>query len=282
VIGAAAVVLVPLLVVARVQTGVWAISGKEVAIIARKYGIESTGILGLIFGHPLAFLRHYPGQVLEQASHTVSVILLALAIPTGVGLLAPAPTATARTARNLTLLTLITVSLGMATINPGRRYVTPLLPLLLPWTAFGVLRLVALAHDGRGGAIGRRIGRHAGAVGAAGLLALAAHAIVPENNRWAECFPQVCEWIAAHRASPPALMARDSRLAYLCDVPYVHEPRRLSPNRIAATAGERGAALWVLKAARRPRHLPAEVRLRTTLCEGRAQLLVYEVAPPAP
>jgi hypothetical protein len=280
VIGAAAVVLVPLLLIARAQTGTWAVSGKEVAIIARKYGVEGTGIVGLVFGHPLAFLRRYPGQIMEQASHTVSVVLLVLASPTLVGLIAPAPTANARTARRLTVLTLVIVSLGMATINPGRRYVTPMLPLLLPWTAFGLLYLLSLARDGRFGPAGLTIGRHAGAVGAARRNALSAHAHVPEEDRWADCFPRVCEWIAARHQTAPALMARDSRLAYVCAVPYVHEPRRASTNHIAATAAELGATVWVLKANRQPDRLPAGVRLTTTLCEGRARLLVYEVAPP--
>jgi len=275
---AAAAVLVPLLLVAKMHTGAWAVSGKEVAIIARKYGVESTGILGLVFGHPVAFLSRYPQQLGEQLLHIASVVLIVLAVPTVVGLLAPLDRP-ARHARRFILLTVGVVTLGVATINPGRRYVVPLLPLLLPWTALGLLRILELARSGRLGRPGTVLARRARTIALLGLAVLTLHAARPEYSRWAECLVDVCHWIDARHSPAPPVMARDSRIAYLCKAPYVHEPRTLSPKEIAEVVAESEARLWILKAKRRPRVLPAGVTLVTELCESRTRLLVYDVAP---
>ena len=99
----------------------------------------------------------------------------------------------------------------------------------------------------------------------------------PESSRWEPCFQEICAWLdERHGTTRPPVMARDSRIAYLCDVPYVHEPRLLGPRRLARAVRGRGAALWIVKASRMPAVDPPGVRQVATLCEGRERVLVYE------
>lgn len=261
----------PWLLLVRAATGEWAISGKEMAIVARRWDIEQAGLLEVLLRHPGAVLGDYPGHLRRQLGYAASVVLIPLVPLFALGLALPLPPP-ARTARRLAMLVLAAFTLAVATINPGKRYVIPLLPLVLPWVALGAL---ALADLFRGA--GRSLRRWTAPAAAIGLAAFAAHAVVPEASRWADCFPRVCTWLENRYGRPlPSVMARDGRIAYLCDAPYVHEPRRRSPAEIAPAVARGDAKVWLLKASRRPVAEPPGVRRVATLCEGRSELLAYE------
>lgn len=269
--GIMAAIAVPWLLLVRGTTGAWAVSSKEMEIIARRWDIEGSSLVDVLLHHPLTVLGDYPAHLWRQLGYFASVVLVPLVPLLAVGLVAPV-SSPARRARWLTVAAIAVVMLGVATINPGKRYVTPLLPLLLPWAACGVLVVAGVLRE-RGPVAWRWVC----AAAAVGVAALAVYASMPEGRRWAACFPRVCAWLEHRYGRPlPPVMARDGRFAYLCDAPYVHEPRRRAVRDLAPEVTRRGAAAWLLKASRRPAAPPPGLRLVATLCEGRTTLLVYE------
>src|SRR5581483_11103069 len=145
---AAAAVLGPLVVSASRASGGLAITGKEAPVVARKYGVAASGVAALVLWHPHAFLRVYPRELARQTLLTLGAIHGLLVLPLVVGL--AAVPAHARRARLLALAALGTTTLGIPTLATGKRYVVPLLPLLLPWVAPGWQRLAArLSARGR-------------------------------------------------------------------------------------------------------------------------------------
>lgn len=271
VVAVTAAIVGPWLLLVRAATDSWAVSGKDVAIVARRWDIEGVGLFEALVRYPGVVLGDYPAHLARQIGYAGSVVLPVLVPLLAVGLLAPlAPHP--RRVRRLSVLTLVVFTLGVATINPGKRYVTPLLPLVLPWIALGAVAVADRIRQRRAAWTGwLRI------AAAAGIGALAVHAAIPDERRWAECFPEVCVWLEARHGRPlPPIMVRDGRLAYLCDAPYVHEPRRRPAKAIAPLALEKGVATWLIKASRRPTETPPGFREVTTLCRGRTRLVVYE------
>jgi hypothetical protein len=261
----------PWMLLVRAATGEWAVSGKEIAIVARRWDIEDASLLEVILRHPGAVLGDYPTHLRRQLGYAASVLLVPLVPLLAIGLGVPLA-ASARRARRVAVLTVVVFILAVAMINPGKRYVTPLLPLVLPWIAAGAL---ALGDRLRGAGPAAAAWTRGAAI--AGIAALAVHAAVPTARRWEDCFPRVCEWLETRYGRPlPPVMARDGRIAYLCDAPYVHEPRRRSITEIAPDVAESGAAAWLVKARRLPSTTLTGVRRVATLCEGRTALAVYE------
>src|SRR5579875_3895717 len=143
---AAAAVVGPLIVSASQATGGLAITGKEAPVVARKYGVAASGVAALVLRHPRAFLRIYPRELARQTLLTLGAVHGLLVLPLVAGLVV-AP-ARARRARLLVLAVLGATTLGVPTIATGKRYVLPLLPLLLPWMAPGWQRLAARLSAG--------------------------------------------------------------------------------------------------------------------------------------
>jgi hypothetical protein len=234
-VGVAALLLVPVVVTVHGHTGVWALSGKEGPLLERKYGVGGSGLAGFLVGHPVAFLRTYPRLLAHQLEYTVAAIHPLIAVPLVVGLAMPALGAADARARRLVLATVAVFTLGIAVINPGRRYALPLVPLVLPWAALGARRLATL--------LGPRIALVVGTIAIAGL---AVQGIRVPRGGPEQCYRSLCAWIGGRfPGTPPAILALDGRIAYLCGARFVLEPPDASVSTLAAWGRARGAGLWI-------------------------------------
>src|SRR5579875_536708 len=197
---AAAAVVGPLIVSASQATGGLAITGKEAPVVARKYGVAASGVAALVLRHPRAFLRIYPRELARQTLLTLGAVHGLLVLPLVAGLVV-AP-ARARRARLLVLAVLGATTLGVPTIATGKRYVLPLLPLLLPWMAPGWQRLAARLSAG---------GRHA--LAAVVLAGLALQGAWPPERTTERCYRETCAFVARRVGPPPASAASPARTA---------------------------------------------------------------------
>jgi len=260
---AAALLVVPLVGAASRTTGSFAITGKEAPVVARKYGVTASGVAALVLGHPRAFLRVYPRELGRQALLTLGAVHGLLVAPLAVGL-AAAP-AGARRARALALATLGVATLGIPTVATGKRYVLPLLPLLLPWAAPGWRRLAARAPV-----------RARGALAAAVLGGIALQGLWPPERATETCYRETCAFVAARFGAPRALITDDGRLAWLCGARLVLYPPQADAAALRALARAHGARVVVVHARRRPPVAPGLVA-RGERCEGRRRLVVLEI-----
>jgi len=260
---AAAAVLGPLVVSASRASGGLAITGKEAPVVARKYGVAASGVAALVLWHPHAFLRVYPRELARQTLLTLGAIHGLLVLPLVVGL--AAVPAHARRARLLALAALGTTTLGIPTLATGKRYVVPLLPLLLPWVAPGWQRLAA-----RLSARGRRT------LAALVLGGLALQGVWPPARATETCYRETCAFVAAQFGAPSALVTDDGRLAWLCGARFVPYPLAADAAALATLARAHGAGLVVVHARRRPPPGPG-LALRAERCAGRRRLAILTV-----
>jgi hypothetical protein len=260
---AAAVVVVPLLVsTSRAARGL-AIAGKEAPVVARKYGVAASGIAALVLAHPRAFLRVYPRELARQTLLTLGAVHGLLVLPLALGL-AAAP-AGARRARVLALAALGTTTLGIPTVATGKRYIVPLLPLLLPWVPAGGRRLAARMSG---------FGRRTLVVAALGGLAL--QGVWPPERATEACYRETCAFVAARFGRPPVLVTDDGRLAWLCGARLVLYPPDADAAALRTLARAHGARLVVVHARRRPPIGPG-LAPRAARCTGRRRLVILEV-----
>ncbi|HZP40053.1 MAG TPA: glycosyltransferase family 39 protein [Candidatus Binatia bacterium] len=268
-LAAAAIVLVPLVAVVHARTGIWAIGGKEAVLVARRYRVGATGVAGLVLGHPRAFFATWARFLRAQLEYTLTGIHVLLVVPLGVGLAASVRGAGERRARAVVLAAVGLLTLAIA-VNPGRRYVVPLLPLVLPWAARGVERLGAAAA-------GRRLLRPAAVAAAGALIALAVEGLHRHEVDTAACYRVTCAWLVARYGAPlPPLVAGDVRLAYVCGAPFVLEPGG-DARAALALARARGARLWVTT--HRPSPAIDALVPVAERCEGKHHLTILEVRP---
>jgi len=243
--GAAALVVVPLTVSVALATGTWAISGKEGPVLARRYGVEGTSFLGLAVHHPGTLLGTFPLFLGRHLGYTLATANLLLLVPIALGLTAPLTDRSARDARRLVVATVAVFTLAIALVAPGKRYVIPLVPLLLPWAALGARRLAALVSF-------RWLGRASRAgvplVAAAAAAVLVASALKPPEQFTPACFRGACAWITEHFGTPPPpIITDDGRIAYVCGARFVQEPPRGGTEAVVARAHATGARIWVVK-----------------------------------
>jgi hypothetical protein len=260
---AAAAILGPLVLSASRASGGLAITGKETPVVARKYGVAASGVAALVLWHPHAFLRVYPRELARQALLTLGAVHGLLVLPLVAGL-AAAP-AHARRARLLALAALAATTLGIPTLATGKRYVVPLLPLLLPWVAPGWQRLAA-----RLSASARRT------LAALVLGGLALQGVWPPERATETCYRETCAFVAAQFGAPAALVTDDGRLAWLCGARFVPYPPATDAAALSALARTRGANLVIVHARRHPPTGPG-LALRAERCAGRRRLAILTV-----
>jgi hypothetical protein len=273
----AAVVLVPLTLAVSRETGVWELSGKEMPLLARRYGVEGTGLLGAVTRHPSALLASFPHALAQQVGYTLGVVHALLLVPLAVGLAMGLTGGAPRRARRLTLVTVGAFTLAIALVNPGKRYVVPLVPLLLPWIVVGARRLAALASDGSLGRRATAVVGWAPIVVGVGLVALGLSGVEPPKRAEERCLHGLCSALVERFGRPlPPFVTEDGRIAYLCGARFVPEPRGGGIQAVAASARAAGGGLWVAK-----RRVPAP-----TIADGivpvaeRCGVSVFEIRPP--
>lgn len=263
---AAAAVLAPVLLAIQSATGSFALSGKEAPAILRRYGVESSSIGALVWNHPAAWLRVYPHSVQRQLTLTGGAIHGMLLVPLLVGLAAP-PTGM-RSVRTVALLVLVTFVLGIPLLAPGKRYVLPLLPILLPFAAVGLHTLAR--------ALAARSAPPRLLVGGATLVVagLVAQAIWPPRHEEEECVHAICARAHAELGpSLPPFVVDDSRVTWVCQAPLVLRPPGLRGDPLLGFARRRRAGLLVVPPAEAP---PEAAAPRALVCEGDlARALVF-------
>jgi hypothetical protein len=273
-VSVSAAILLPIGFTIARTTGVWAMSGKEVPIIARRWGIEGSSLLALVTRHPGALLGTYPRFLFRQITYTLGVLHALLIVPIALGFATRASDPVAARARRLTLATVGVFTLGIALLNPGKRYVVPFVPLLLPWAALGARRLAALVPAGT-------FGHRASLVGAAAVLIVLGISGLKRPDPFEEtCFRSVCTWVARHVADPPPpFITSDGRLPYLCGARFVPEPPRGGAEAVLARGRALGGAVWLVKRWRRP--APALVDGIVAIGERCGQgIAIYEIRAP--
>src|SRR3989441_1241681 len=156
--GAAVAVMAPALIALRAETGHWQFSPRE-ARIALLSGVPgATTIAEAALRNPAALLARLVEGMARQVLYDATALGPLLVIPFVLGL------GTARRTRGPLAVAAWFTALPLA-LNPSPRYAVPLVPLLLPATAAGLL------------AIGERLGRHARLVTAALGVALVVQAL---------------------------------------------------------------------------------------------------------
>ncbi|MFN8543718.1 MAG: hypothetical protein U0807_05880 [Candidatus Binatia bacterium] len=273
-LAAAALVALPVVLAVRLDTGTWAVSGKEAPVVLRKYGVAAGGIAALLVHHPGAFLAVYPRALARQIEYDLGATHWVLVVPLALGLAASVPAT--RRARGLVLATLAVFTLGIPILAPGKRYVVPLVPLLLPWVTPGLARLAAAARAG-GLPAAARYGV-AGAV-VAGLLA---QDLWPPQRDEEACYRDVCAFVATRSSTPPpAILADDGRIAWVCGTRFALRPRGADKAALGAAARAAAAGLVIVPAGTPAGDASGLVRLGTR-CSGPLALDVLAIAPTGP
>src|SRR5437763_1808592 len=147
---AALLVMSPALVALHARSGLWQLSPREARLAATAaVGAEPTLVATLVH-HPVSLLARTLVGGATQLVYDAKALGVLLAVPFVVGLAGAAGRATVGPLLVAACFTALPLAL-----NPSPRYAVPLVPLLLPSTAAGLL------------ALGERLGRHARPVAAA-------------------------------------------------------------------------------------------------------------------
>src|SRR5207244_3015877 len=156
--GVAVAVMAPALVALRAETGHWQLSPREarVALLAGVPG--ATTLVEAALTNPAALLARLAEGVARQVLYDATALGPLLVIPFVLGF------GTARGTRGPLAVAAWFTALPLA-LNPSPRYAVPLVPLLLPAAAAGLL------------ALGERLGRHARLAMAALGVALVVQAL---------------------------------------------------------------------------------------------------------
>jgi len=244
--GAAVAIMAPALIALRAGTGHWQLSPRE-ARVALLSGVPGATTLAE------AALRN-PAALLARDATELGP-LLAIPFVLGVG-------AARETRRPLVVAAWFT-ALPLA-LNPSPRYAVPLVPLLLPATAAGLL------------ALGERLGRHARIATAALGAALVVQALWVSHPFDAACSREVSRLVLERYGPGQALVALDGRFAYGARGRALVPPTT-DPDAALALARRSEARLWLTRPAwiRPPWTPPADVRAVARPCGG--TFVLFEV-----
>jgi hypothetical protein len=256
----AVLVMAPAVVAMHERTGTWQLSRREAALAGQAGVAGDTTLGGAIRTDPGAMLAYWGAGVAEQSWDTLVAVGPVLALPLAVGL------------RTLPLAWPLAVAAafvaGPLALNPSPRYAVPVLPLLLPWAAAGVLVLAEV--------LGRR------ALAAAAVLAV----VLVVQGLWRSkpfdeaCSREVRDLVLTRYGPGQALVAVDGRFAYVVRGKAI-VPKTTQPRVALALAREHGARLWLT----RPHWLgksfvvPPGVREVARPCRG--AFILFELAPAA-
>ena len=235
---AALLVMSPALVALHARSGLWQLSPREARLAATAaVGAEPTLVATLVH-HPVSLLARTLVGGATQLVYDAKALGVLLAVPFVVGLAGAAGRATVGPLLVAACFTALPLAL-----NPSPRYAVPLVPLLLPSTAAGLL------------ALGERLGRRARPVAAALAAGLVVQALWISHPFDAACAREVQELLLERYGPGESLVAVDGRFAYRAHGrPVV--PRTTAPDDALALARRESARLWLT----RPSWLPPDWR----------------------
>ena len=248
--GVAVAVMAPALVALRAETGHWQLSPRE-ARVALLTGVPgATTLAEAALTNPAALLARLAEGVARQVLYDATALGPLLVIPFVLGF------GTARGTRGPFAVAAWFTALPLA-LNPSPRYAVPLVPLLLPAAAAGLL------------ALGERLGRHARLAMAALGVALVVQALWVSHPLDAACSREVSRLVLERYGPGQALVAVDGRFAYGAHGRALVPPTT-DPEDALALARRSGARLWLTRPAwiRPPWTPPADARAVARPCGG--------------
>ncbi len=255
--GAAVAVMAPALLALRAETGHWQLSPRE-ARLALLTGVPgATTLAEAALRNPAALLARMAEGVARQVLYDATALGPLLVIPFLLGVGA------ARETRGPLAVAAWFTALPLA-LNPSPRYAVPLVPLLLPATAAGLL------------ALGERLGRHARVATAALGVALVVQALWVSHPFDAACSREVSRLVLERYGPNQALVAVDGRFAYGA-AGRALVPPTTDPKDALALARRSGAHLWLTRPAwiRPPWTPPADAHAVARPCGG--TFVLFEV-----
>jgi len=255
--GAAVAVMAPALIALRAETGHWQLSPRE-ARLALLTGVPgATTLAEAALRNPAALLARMAEGVARQVLYDATALGPLLVIPFLLGVGA------ARETRGPLAVAAWFTALPLA-LNPSPRYAVPLVPLLLPATAAGLL------------ALGERLGRHARVATAALGVALVVQALWVSHPFDAACSREVSQLVLERYGPGQALVAVDGRFAYGARGRALVPPTT-DPDDALALARRSGARLWLTRPAwiRPPWTPPADAHAVARPCGG--TFVLFEV-----
>ncbi len=253
----AVAVMAPALIALRAETGHWQLSPRE-ARLALLSGVPgATTLAEAALRNPAALLARMAEGVARQVLYDATALGPLLAIPFLLGVGA------ARETRTPLAVAAWFTALPLA-LNPSPRYAVPLVPLLLPATAAGLL------------ALGERLGRHARVATAALGVALVVQALWVSHPFDAACSREVSRLVLERYGPNQALVAVDGRFAYGA-AGRALVPPTTDPKDALALARRSGAHLWLTRPAwiRPPWTPPADAHAVARPCGG--TFVLFEV-----
>jgi 4-amino-4-deoxy-L-arabinose transferase-like glycosyltransferase len=258
---AALVVMAPAVLALHARSATWQISRREAVATARAGVSDETTLAGAVRRHPAAIVTQWASGAGQQTWDTVVAIGPVLALPFALGLGALPPA--------WPLAVVVAFVVGPLTFNPGTRYAVPILPLLLPWVAAGLLT------------IGERLGRHARPAVTVVALVLLVQALWRGKPFDEACSREVGDLVRSRYGRGQSLVAVDGRFAYLADGKAI-VPKTTQPGPALALARKNGARLWLTRPYWVGKRfvLPAGVREVARPCTG--TFVLYELEVPLP
>jgi hypothetical protein len=246
-------VLAPVAAALHARTGAWQLSPREAAVLADLGVGDEPTLLGAVVRRPGAVLLGMVRGGAEQMADDLKALGVLLWVPFAVGLaVAPPARATALPVVVVGSFTLLPLAL-----NPSPRYAVPLVALLLPWTAVGLLHL------------GTRLGRRAPLAAAALGVVLSIQGLWISHPFDLACSREVSGLILERYGPGQALVAVDGRFAYGAQGRAL-VPAATDPGAALALARRKGARLWLTRASwiRPPWQPPAQARAVARPCGG--------------
>jgi len=226
---AALLVMAPALLALHARTGTWQLSPREARLAARA---DLAGEKTLVDA-----LRHHPGAVLGEVAR--GAVVQTWEDATALGPLLAVPFAAGLVAGPVVgwpLVVALAFTVLPLALDPSPRYAVPLVPLLLPTTAVGLLRL------------GDRLGSRRRLATAVLGVALVVQALWVSHPLDAACSREVSALILDRYGPGQSLVAVDGRFAYGArGVALV--PPDTGPEAALSLARRRGARLWLTRPA---------------------------------
>jgi hypothetical protein len=247
--GAAVAVMAPALIAVRAETGHWQLSPREARLALLSGMPGATTLTEAALRNPPALLARMAKGVARQVLYDATALGPLLVIPFLLGTAVPGTRGPLAVAAWFTALPLA--------LNPSPRYAVPLVPLLLPATAAGLL------------ALGERLRPHARVAAAALGLALVVQALWVSHPFDAACSREVSRLVLERYGPGQALVAVDGRFAYGARGRALVPPTT-DPDVALALARRSGAHLWLTRPAwiRPPWTPPADTRAVARPCGG--------------
>jgi hypothetical protein len=262
-VGAALLVMAPMIVALHARSGRWELSPREGRIM-RSTGLsgEET-LLGAVRREPRAVLQRVAKGAGRQLVDDAKALGPLLWFPFAVGLASGRP----RGEQAWPLLVAGAFTVLPLAMNPSPRYAVPLVPLLLPTTALGLL------------ALGARLGQRAAV---APLAATALGVGLTMQAMWLShpfdraCWEEVRSLLRTRYGADHALVAVDGRFAYGAGWEEV-VPGTTDPDEALALARRTGTRLWMTRPSWiRGWPVPAQARPVARPCGGTFVLFELE------